>query len=126
MCVFTPSSIDFSIALGRFAIATAGLIAPQRGRTHFNLSATSGSSLPVTAVAAAAPGCQPHDLPSPGAALDCLSAADVPADTRAAPGAPQPLLAEAKPGAVNAFDLNACLTTAAPLDLPERVVEVRA
>ena len=85
MCCFSPSSIDFSIALGRFAIATAGLIAPQH-RTHFDLSAK--------------------------------------AETRAAPG-PLQRHPVAAPGAVNAFDLNACLTIAAPLDLPERVVEVR-
>lgn len=46
MCSFAShSAIEFSQALGRFAIATAGLIAPRPGRVHFNLSASRDACL---------------------------------------------------------------------------------
>lgn len=73
MCCFaTRSSIDFNIAMLRFVAAHAGLIAPQPGRTHFNLF---NSATDVLAEHVAAPGnAVAHDAPRPGAATNPHSA----------------------------------------------------
>lgn len=43
-CFATRNGTEFSLAMLRYVSATAGLITPDPGRTHFNLSPSRGAS----------------------------------------------------------------------------------
>lgn len=105
MCSFaTRSDHDFSQAILSFVKAQAGLIAPQPGRTHFNLSPTRGDAPHPRPDAAGEPVGGSSLVAAGRHSLSAVAA--VSAETRAAAGDPQPLVAQAKPAAATAFDAN--------------------